>query len=132
MNAESLPDDRLTQAIRLVEGHLRLNTNGRKYISSHTNKQLSRLGDTVSVALVKLLYPSALLDTLNLEAVLSTLKIAFAYPDLIERPEDRQPQVALLLLDYLRANIAEPSLANRVLDTQAFLKLRLKSHSPDE
>jgi hypothetical protein len=89
-------------SLALIRGELKLRANGKWISRSWAQKQIYRLGDLAAVALLKILNDEELVTSSNLPAALSLLQESFAYPDLISHESDRQPRVALLLLDHLQ------------------------------
>jgi hypothetical protein len=89
-------------SLALIRGELKLLANGKWISRSWAQKQIYRLGDLAAVALLKILNDDELVTSSNLPAALSLLQESFAYAELIPHESDRQPRVALLLLDHLR------------------------------
>lgn len=85
-------------------------------------KQKHRLGDRVSIALIKLLDEEALRNGSEVGRYLPIIREAFSRPQLISHEEDRNPQVTLLLLRYLQAEVNDPTLRQEISDTIKFVK----------
>jgi hypothetical protein len=92
--------------------------------SGFTEKQLNRLGDRVSIALVKSLQPEDLKNPQEIRQVLAIIGAAFLAPQLIVVPEDKKPAVTLLLLNYLEATVQDEVLKKEIVDLTSALKER--------
>jgi hypothetical protein len=80
---------------------------------SGSDKLTHRGGDEVAVALVHVIGPSPVTD-LGIERICYLLNEAFRFPDLIEKPRDRHPDVSLLLLESGKLRTNNPELQGRV------------------
>jgi hypothetical protein len=93
---ESDPD-----SINLVRTALSLRTGGKQIIIARHQKYLARLGDGVSVALLKILDDSSITDAAFARGVLSVIRDAFSEPQLISAESNKTPTVTVLLLDRM-------------------------------
>jgi hypothetical protein len=93
-----------------------------KFINSATQKQLHRLGDGVSIALIKILGEADLVDPKNIKSFLPMIQDAFAYPDLIARDMDKKPTVTMVLLKYLGQTVTDTETQKEIQETMAFVK----------
>jgi hypothetical protein len=74
----------------------------RPYISTgFSEKMTERLGDRAAVALLKIYGKEGLKQPSTLTAALGLIREAFSYPNVISNPEDKKPDVTLLLLQAL-------------------------------
>lgn len=77
---------------------------------SFTDKQIHRLGDRASIAVLKLLNEAELADPAKVRRVLAVVASAFSHPDLISVAGDRNPKVTRFLLSYLERETSAPDL----------------------
>jgi len=89
---------------------------------SFTEKNVNRLGDRVSIALLKILEDRDLQDPRTLRAALRLVRQSFMYPNLISIVQDKKPKVTLFLLDYLNTKTADPSLKEEISALITFVK----------
>ena len=87
-------------------------------------KQLNRLGDRVSIALVKILKEEELKNPQEIRKILPLIRGAFVAPQIITVPEDKKPAVTLLLLNYLEAAVQDGALRKEIVDLIEFVKER--------
>jgi hypothetical protein len=85
-------------------------------------KQLNRLGDRVSVALVKILSEEDMKNAQEIRKILPLIRGAFLAPQIITIPEDRKPAVTLLLLSKLEATAQDEILKKEILDLKDFVR----------
>jgi hypothetical protein len=64
-------------------------------------KVFAMLGDSVSVCIIKALYPSRGPDALRLTKILTAISTAFQYRNVAQNVTDRLPAVSLWLLETL-------------------------------
>jgi hypothetical protein len=84
---------------------------------SFTEKQIARLGDRLSIALLKIYSEKELKDPQNIKLYLPMIKGAFLGSTMIQISEDRKPRVTLFLLKYLRNEIKDKELIKEVSET---------------
>jgi hypothetical protein len=77
-------------------------------------------GDEVAVALVHIIGPSTVSDS-QIERICNLLDDAFRFPDLIEKPRDRNPDVSLLLLESSRLHANNPVVRDKISALQNHL-----------
>jgi len=98
----------------------------RRVVTSHIytgwdEKAFNRSGDLVSLALVQTLTDKEMISPKTLEEVLSILRAAFACTSrCITAPSDREPRLALLLLEHLHNNASEKMQTN-IDETKKFI-----------
>lgn len=89
-------------------------------IYSTSDKLIHRGGDEVAVALVHIIGPSKVSDS-KIERVCDLLDSAFRFPNLIEKPRDRNPDVSLLLLESSKLRTNNPSVRAKISALQSHL-----------
>src|SRR5262249_31542523 len=88
-------------AISVVQVALKMRSAGHKFILSQTQKHLARLGDGVSIALLKILDGQDLTIPQMVSEVLPIIRDSFAQPELISIEVDKKPKITLFLLNSL-------------------------------
>jgi hypothetical protein len=81
-----------------------------------------RLGDRVSVALLKILSEGDLKNPQKVKMILPLIRSCFLYPNFIEIPEDKSPKVTLFLLRYFETVAVDTVLKNEISETMKFVK----------
>lgn len=89
-------------------------------MDSGSEKLIHRGGDEVAVALVHVIGPSLVTD-LEIERICNLLDNAFRFPNLIEKPRDRNPDVSLLLLESSRLRTNNPAVRDKISALQSHL-----------
>ena len=89
---------------------------------SFTEKQLNRLGDRVSVALLKIYDADELKEPANIRRYLPVVRAAFAAPRIVPFAEDRKPKVTMFLLTHLEAGVGDTQLKAQISDTIRYVK----------
>lgn len=87
-----------------------------------SEKQVNRLGDKVSIALLKILDEQALSNPQQIRKFLPLIHTAFLAPQIITIAEDKKPAVTLFLLRYLEANAQDGNLKNEIAQLMGFIK----------
>ncbi|HEY3128882.1 MAG TPA: hypothetical protein VGL91_05450 [Acidobacteriota bacterium] len=105
-------------AINLVDNLLRQSGD---FNVSATEKQLNRLGDRVSIALLKILDEKALSDPRKLRRILPLIRGAFVRPEIVPIREDRKPKITLFLLRHL-GKVSDPAIQEQIIQTTQFVK----------
>lgn len=89
-------------------------------------KAFNRSGDMVAVAIVKAIPESELTSPATVKEILGILHSAFACPSrCIAAPDNRQPNVTMLLLEHLRTRASGPIQAE-IDQTTDFISLQTK------
>ena len=88
---------------------------------SVTEKQLNRLGDRISIALLKILDEKELRDPKKLRKILPLIRDAFVKPEIVSIPEDRKPKITLFLLGHL-GNVSDPVIQEQLIQITKFVK----------
>ena len=94
--------------------------------SGWDEKGFNRSGDLVAVAIVKTIPESELTSPTTVKEILRFLHSAFACPSrCIAAPDNRQPNVTMLLLEHLRSRSSVPVQAE-IDQTKDFISLQTK------
>jgi hypothetical protein len=94
------------------------------FSTGFSEKQVNRLGDRVSVALLKIFDSNEMTKTENIRTFLPLIRSSFSYPDLIAIPEDRTPKVTLFLLGCLEDKVEDGTLKAELLQLITFVKAK--------
>jgi hypothetical protein len=111
-------------SINVVKFELQMRSGGGKVIHGFSQKSLSRLGDGVSVAIMKILDQHALTNPETVRDFLPIVKDCFSQPQLISIAADKTPRVTLFLLDYVRQNVTDPQVQQEIQQTEEFVKAK--------
>jgi hypothetical protein len=87
-----------------------------------SEKQVNRLGDRVSIALIKILSEQEMRNPQKIREILPLIRTAFLAPQIITAPEDKKPAVTLLLLSYLESTVQDGILKKEIVDLTDFIK----------
>lgn len=97
------------------------------------DKRLRRLGDQVSIALIKIYSVDELSKPETVRSFLPVIQEAFSNPPAITQETDKKPSVTLILLKYLRGSITDvqtqQSIDNTIKSVQgmsAIARIRLQ------
>ena len=90
-------------SIKLVQAALR--TRSRGLVIAKAQTHLTRMGDGVSIALLKIFSQAELEDPHTVEAFLPIIRDSFSEPEFISVDIDKKPMVTLFLLRQLQRNI---------------------------
>jgi hypothetical protein len=88
---------------------------------SFTNKYVSRLGDRVSIALLKIFDEKDFQNPKQLRVALKLVHQSFASLDLIIVPDDKNPKVTLFFLSCLQRQTKDPQLRDEISQLISFL-----------
>jgi len=88
---------------------------------SFTNKYLTRLGDRVSVALLKILEEKDFQNSRQLRAALKVMRQSFSSLDLVVVPEDQKPKVTLFFLNRMERETNDPKLRQEISSLIRFI-----------
>jgi hypothetical protein len=111
-------------SISVVEMAWRMRSGETKIITSPIQKNLARLGDGVSIALLKILDEQVLTNPKAIKNYLSIVRDAFEQPQFISIESDKQPKVTLFLLSRLQREIADPETRQEIQQTIDFVKAK--------
>lgn len=90
-------------------------------------KILGRLGDRVAIAITKIYTEAELLNPENMRRYLPMLIMAFQAQE-TTAPEDRQPRVTTVLLEFLKAQTTDSQMQAQVMSTAATVQRESASH----
>jgi hypothetical protein len=90
--------------------------------SSFAEKQVNRLGDRVSIALLKILDEADFKDSQKVKSILSLIRASFLHPGLIKYQEDRNPKVTLFVLRKIESDIEDAKLKSDITELIEFIR----------
>jgi hypothetical protein len=97
------------------------------FSSGISEKIVERLGDRVSIALLKIYTEDELTDANTFRRFLPLIEDAFRFRDLISIPEDRRPRVTVIFLEFLQMRTANAALKSDIMKTEGVVR-SLTSH----
>jgi hypothetical protein len=109
-------------SLGLIRLELQMRLGEVKTTDSHMLKGLSRLGDAVAIALVKVMNLEDLLKPNVVRELLPIIQQAFIDVDIVKEPSDRQPKVTLLLLSHLRQCVPDEDVRAKIRTTIEFVR----------
>ena len=109
-------------SITFVRNNLQIVTTNPGLRISFAVKNLQRLGDGVSIALLKVLDEKDLTNTKTVEACLQLIHDSFSYPPIISVGVNREPKVTMFLLNYLQRNISDTPMQRDIQETIQYVK----------
>jgi hypothetical protein len=112
-------------ALSIVRGALNLAEKG-VFLDNYM-KIIPPMGDTASVAILKLVDRKELLKPEMTKACLFVVLTAFSAPNLISRDIDKDPKVTLFLLSYLHDKEVDKELEKQIEDTEVYVKTKTGS-----
>ena len=112
--------------LNAVESALKLRSGGQRIVIGHLQKVIYRLGDAVSVAILKITKKEDLGNPQTVRDLLPLIQEAFDHPELIVVESDRRPAVTLVLLSYLEQNTMD---AQTLREIQQLTERLLRSTS---
>src|SRR5690348_2076289 len=80
-------------------------------------KDFQRLGDGVSIAMLKVLEDEDLKNPKTVQACLSLIRDSFGYPPIISISVNRRPKVTMFLLNYLKQNVSDRQTQRDIQET---------------
>jgi len=92
------------------------------YSTGFSEKILNRLGDRISIALLKILDEKDLENPMEIRRILPLIHDAFAFPKIISIPEDRSPKVTLFFLKSLELRSIPDDLKDQISELTKFIK----------
>ncbi len=96
-----------------------------------SEKQMERLGDRTAIAILKIYSSHDLEEPPTIKKILPVIRASFAYPELILLPEDRKPDVTLLLLRHLKEVIHSADLKQEVAAVADFVEQKTGAKRPN-
>jgi hypothetical protein len=115
-------------SVRLVQ--TALNEGSQGFVVSVVGKQLSRLGDGASIALLKILDDHDFANSRTVEGCLLVIRASFSSPQIVSNEIDRRPKVTLFLLKYAKENNSDPQVRKHVQETIEFVERSTRSGEP--
>jgi hypothetical protein len=109
-------------SLRAVSFELKMNSGGRRVVHGWSQKHLARLGDRVSIALLKILGDQDLEDPATVMDFLPIIRTSFSTPQFISIESDRKPRVTLFLLQHLEQTVHDPAVRQEIRQTAEFVK----------
>ena len=91
---------------------------------------MARMGDKVSIALLKDLSESELLDPNKVEEYLPIIQESFSQPQFIEVEIDKRPKVTMFLLKYVRQGVLDARVQQDVDNTMRFVEEKTSKTNP--
>jgi|SRR5690348_8476797 len=113
--------------IDLVRSAMKLNTMYERVVVSPVQKNIHRLGDSVSIAILKIFDNEQLRSPSTVESFLPVIREAFARPDLIANVTDRAPRITLFLLTTLSGDTTNARLNEDIQKTIAYVEKQVGS-----
>jgi hypothetical protein len=106
--------------LQVIRGALKLQSMG--VVRSTTQKVLGRLGDRVSIGLLKILDEKDRAKPEVVGSFLPVIRAAFPTPQFISNEEDKRPDVTLLFLDWIRGQTGDAEIRTRISEVEAFVR----------
>lgn len=107
-------------SVRFVDTTLKARSDGMLIAKSQTH--LARMGDGVSIALLKILNSDQLKDPQRMKVLLSIIHDGFSQPQSIKNVTDRKPQVTVFFLSHIRNDIPDPQIRRDIDATITFVE----------
>jgi hypothetical protein len=92
------------------------------FSSGFSEKQVQRLGDRLSIALLKIYSEEELTNPESIKRYLPLVQDAFRFPKLVPLSEDRQPRVTLVLLEFLLSRTRDENLKKQISTTERIIR----------
>jgi len=100
---------------------------------SHVEKNIARCGDRASIALIKIYSDADLSNPATVQQILPIIRGAFSQPQFITTEADKQPNVTILLLNYLRQKmVSDPKLQEEIVQTKEFVNKAVSGLSKEQ
>jgi hypothetical protein len=109
-------------SLALVRMELQMRSGGRRVLHGFSQKRLARLGDGVSIGILKLLDDEVLSKPQTVRDFLPIIRDAFASPEFISIETDKTPRVTLFLLDFLGEKVTDAQTKQQIEETVDFVK----------
>jgi hypothetical protein len=100
--------------------------------SGFGEKQMNRLGDRASVAVVKIFSKKDLTQPSTIRQILPILRAAFGQPKIVGYERDRRPDFTLILLRYLSDKVKDPELGHAIEQTTQYINLRVAEYLKEQ
>ena len=92
---------------------------------SFTEKRINRMGDGVSIALLKIYDIDELKNPKYIKAYLPLIEAAFVAPRIITIAEDKNPKVTMFLLKVLQRDVMDEGLKVKISDTIKYIEKQI-------
>jgi hypothetical protein len=89
---------------------------------SFTEKRINRMGDGISIALVKIYDVDELKNPQNIKNYLPLMEAAFVAPRIVTIAEDKNPKVTMFLLRFLQTEVSDAGLKAKIADTIKYIE----------
>jgi hypothetical protein len=116
------PDATNPYSMNFVRSELQGHAGSMQFESGYTAKNIYRLGDGVSVALLKILDDSELANLEKIRMILPIIRQAFSHPELINIQVDKDPKVTEFLLKDLQRDISDPTVRSQIGQTLEYVR----------
>src|SRR5437667_3267686 len=128
-NTSNCADDVDTNDIALINSELQMQEG---MFSSTRAKGLPRMGDRVSITLLRTMETKDVRDPEKSSRILGLIHDAFSSPKLITTQAAQHPKVTLLLLDYMSEKLQDPKQIEAISNTRNFVKQKAASLAPTD
>jgi hypothetical protein len=98
------------------------------FSASFAEKQVTRLGDRVSIALLKIFDESDFKDSYKVNSVIPLIRASFLQPELIAVKEDRNPKITLFLLQKIESESRDAKLKADITQLRGFIRQKMASY----
>ncbi len=89
---------------------------------SFTEKRINRLGDGISIALLKIYDANELENPQNIKNYLPLIEAAFVAPRIITIAEDKNPKITMFLLKFLQKEVTDTEIRTKISDTIKYIE----------
>jgi len=117
-------------SVRFVQNNLQIAKNSPGVTFGPVVSGLQRLGDGVSIALLKILEERDLKDPKTIKAFLHLIRQSFSGPSIISVELNKKPKVTLFLLKYVEQAVSDSELKREVRETIEYVERQ--SASPEQ
>jgi hypothetical protein len=111
-------------SIATVKFALRLQSTGQHVVFSPTLRQIAKLGDGVSIALLKIFGEQDLANPDTVMSFLPIIRDAFQQPQSIALDADKEPKITLFVLSYLKSRVSDPATLKEIQETVEFVQTK--------
>jgi hypothetical protein len=115
----SQSEDADPYSVRLVR--MATHSHFKGVIIAKVQTHIARMGDQVSIALLKDLSDADLVDPQKVEEFLPVIRDCFSQPQQIELDIDKKPRITLFLLRYVRQAVHDPQVQRDLDETIRFV-----------
>ncbi len=92
------------------------------FSSGFSEKQVQRLGDRLSIALLKIYTEEELTNPETIKRYLPLIQDAFRFPKLVPLSGDQQPRVTVILLEFLLSRVRDGNLKEQISRTERTIR----------